>query len=263
VSFSKLLAAAPEERARGAVAFTAGGHGVGVSHAARALGIPVEVFVPRWADPRKLETIRRQGAAVRLFGSVEEARAAAKAAAAESGRVFVSSYNDPDVIAGAGTVGLEIAEDAPDADLVVVGVGGGGLISGLGVSMPEARLWGVQSEARPVLARWMEAGRPVPVESAPSLADGLGPTPEHDTLTFPMMRRRVERMVLVSEVEIQQAMAWALAEHQLVLEPSGAAPLAAMLRERPPAGTKHVVVVVTGRNIEARRYLELMGGAQS
>jgi len=107
----------------------------------------------------------------------------------------------------------------------------------------------------------LQAGRPVAVDTRRSIADGLGAMPEEDTLTFPLMRRHVERMPLVSEAEMRDAMAWLLEEHQLVVEPSGAAPVAALLRE-PPSGARHVVIVLTGRNIAAPRYLDLIKEVQ-
>jgi len=262
LSFNKLLTSSPDLRARGAVASTAGGHGIGLAYAARALGTTADLFLPRHADARKLQVMKRLGATLHLHDDMKQARDAAVRFAAAEGKLLVPPYNDPQVIAAGGTVGLEIQEDAPDADLVIAGVGGGGLVSGIGVALGgAARVWGVQPENGPVLARWLEAGRPVAVDTRRSIADGLGAMPEEDTLTFPLMRRHVERMPLVSEAEMRDAMAWLLEEHQLVVEPSGAAPVAALLRE-PPAGARHVVIVLTGRNIAAPRYLDLIKEVQ-
>ncbi len=262
ISFSKLLAVDDATRARGVVASTAGGHGIGLAHAGKRLGVSVELFLPRSADARKVEVMRRDGARLHVHDSVPAAREAAQAYAREHRRLFVSAYNDPDIIAGGGTVGLEVLEDLPEVDLAVVGIGGGGLISGMGVAMkernPRMQLWGVQPEVSPVLAEWMRHGRPVPVESRPSIADGLGAQPEPDTLTLPLALRYVDRVLRVSEADIQDAMAWLLEEHQLVVEPSGAATVAALLRH-PPQGFHHIAVVITGRNISRARYVQLMG----
>jgi threonine dehydratase len=145
---------------------------------------------------------------------------------------------------------------------VVCGVGGGGLLSGTAVALRNGgrplKVWGVQPKASPVLARWLEAGKPVDVPVERSIADGLGAVPELDTITFPLLRQHVDRMVLVSDAEIRDAMAWLLEEHQLVVEPSGAAPVAALLRH-PPVGFRNVVVVITGRNISRPKYVELLG----
>ncbi|MDY7227162.1 threonine ammonia-lyase [Hyalangium rubrum] len=262
ISFNKLLAVGEERRARGVVASSAGGHGIGLSHAARVLGAPAELFLPHGADVRKVEVIRQNGARLHFFDTVAQAREAARAHAREHAQLFVSAYNDPDIIAGGGTVGLELVEDLPEVDLVVVGVGGGGLMAGMGLVLehqaPNARIWGVQPEASPVMATWLERGQPVAVETRPNIADGLGAHPEPDTLTFPLLQRLADRMVLVSEADIRDAMGWLLEEHQLVVEPSGAAPVAALLRY-PPTGFRNVVVVLTGRNISRQRYLQLLG----
>jgi threonine dehydratase len=262
ISFSKLLAVDAATRARGVVASTAGGHGIGLAYVGRRLGVPVELFLPRTADARKVEVMRREGARLHFHDSVPAAREAARAYAREEGRLFVSAYNDPDIIAGGGTVGLEVLDDLPEVDLAVVGIGGGGLISGMGVAMkernPRMQLWGVQPEVSPVLAEWMRHGRPVPVESRPSIADGLGAQPEPDTLTLPLALRYVDQVLRVSEADIQDAMAWLLEEHQLIVEPSGAATVAALLRH-PPQGFRHIAAVITGRNISRTRYVHLMG----
>lgn len=263
VSFSKLLTLDAAQRARGVIASTAGGHGIGLSYAAKALGVEANIYLPRTADPRKVEAIRRNRARLTFFDSVSEAREAALETAALNGLTVVPAYNDPDVIAGGGTVGLEILEDLPEVDLVLVGMGGGGVISGMAIAMKEARprlqAWGVQPEANPVLAEWIRVGRPVHVEQRSSIADGLGATIEEDSLTFPLALRYVDRTVLVSEDEIKDAMAWMLEEHQMVVEPSGAAPVAALMKAR-PSGFQNVVVVVTGRNISRPRYVELLDG---
>jgi threonine dehydratase len=263
VSFSKLLALDEARRARGVIASTAGGHGIGLSYAARTLGVAADIYLPSTADPRKVEAIRRNGARMTFFDSVSDASLAASEKAAETGMTVVPAYNDPDVIAGGGTIGLEIMEDLPEVDLVIVGMGGGGVISGMAIALKEARprlqAWGVQPEANPVLAEWLRHGRPVPVQQQASIADGLGASIEEDSLTFPLALRYVDRTVLVSDAEIKDAMAWLLEEHQMVVEPSGAAPVAALMKAR-PLGFRNVVVVVTGRNISRPRYVDLLDG---
>jgi threonine dehydratase len=261
ISFSKLLTLGPAERARGVIASTAGGHGIGLAWAARALGVPARIFLPYTADPQKVAVMERLGAALTRFASVEEARLAARAEAERDGLTFVSAYNDPAIIAGGGTVGLEIARDLPGTATLVTGIGGGGLISGAAIALrkanPALTVWGVQPETSAVLAHWVAAGRPVAVDAGPSIADGLGALIEHDSLTFPLVQRHVDRMLLVTEAEIRAAMRWALEEHQLVLEPSGAAPIAALLKE-PPGAAGPLVVILTGRNVSRARFLELL-----
>lgn len=261
IAFAKLLDMTAEERSRGVIASTAGGHGIGLSHAAERLGIPVRIFLPRSADPRKVAVMLRQGAELTRFDSVEEARTAAIREAVRSGATFVSAYNDPVIISGGGTVGKEIVEDLPGVATLVTGIGGGGLITGSAIAIrarqPRLEVVGVQPAGSAVLARWLDAGHPVEVAVAPSIADGLGAAIEHDSITFPLARREVQRVLTVDDGAIREAMRWALAEHQMVLEPSGAAPIAALLDGgAPPAGP--VVVIVTGRNISRERYLDLI-----
>jgi threonine dehydratase len=261
ISFNKLLTLDAETRARGVIASSAGGHGLGLAYVAQRLGVDAEVYLPASADPQKVERMRSLGARLSFFESVEVARGAARARARETGRTFISAYNDPAIIAGSGTIGLELLEDAPDTDLVLVGMGGGGIASGIGLVLktvnPRAQLWGVQPENSPVLARWLEAGRPVPVLTRPTIATGLGAHLEEDSLTFPLAARLVDRTVCLTEDALRHAMALLLEEHQLVVEPSGAAPVAALLQSDVRAFSR-VVLVLTGRNIDARSYLALM-----
>lgn len=261
ISFSKLLSLDEETRKRGAIASTAGGHGIGLSYAGKILGVPVDIYLPRTADARKVELIRRNGAQLTYFESVEEARNAALKDAAEQGKTFVSAYNDPHIIAGSGTVGLEIAEDLPGTDLVLVGMGGGGIACGISIALkdlnPQTEVWGVQSEENAVLIEWLRAGKQIEVETRASIAEGLGAHIESDSITFPLAQKYVDTTLLVSEEKIKDAMLWALDEHQYVIEPSGAAQIAAL--DKVPAGKfKNIVIVVTGRNISRERYLRIL-----
>jgi len=262
ISFNKLLTLSSEERRRGVIASTAGGHGIGVSYAAQRLGVKARIYLPRSAEPRKIAAIERYGAELTFFDSIPEARNAARAEAERRGWTFISAYNDPVIIAGGGTVGLEILDDCPEVGRLVVGIGGGGLLAGSAIAIRRARpklhVLGIQPEVSAVLIPWLEAGRPVPVDYKPSIADGLGANIEEDSITFPLAQRHVDQTALVSEDEIRAAMDWLLAEHQLVVEPSGAAPIAA-LRKTPLPGNGPVVVIITGRNVNRERYFELLG----
>jgi len=261
ISFNKLLSLDEETKRRGAIASTAGGHGIGLSYAGKVLGVPIDIFLPRTVDPRKLELIKRNDVRLTFFDSVEAAREAALQAAAETGKTFVSAYNDPQIIAGSGTIGLEIGEDLPVADLVLVGMGGGGTACGISIALkesnPKAQVWGVQSEENGVLVEWLRAGKQIEVESRNSIAEGLGGTIESDSITFPLAQQWIDNTVLVSEEEIKDAMLWALDEHQYVIEPSGAAQIAA-LEKIDASKFKNIVIVVTGRNISRTRFLHIL-----
>lgn len=261
LSFNVLLSMSPALRAAGAVASTAGGHGIGLAYAAQQLGVAARIYLPRDADATKIATIGALGAELVFTDSVRQARAAALDHAARTGARFVSAYNDPLVIAGGGTVGLEIGRDLPDVDLVVVGTGGGGLAAGTGIALSDrgAAIWAVQPAASPVLNTWLRAGRPVEVSVAASIADGLGAEVETDTITFPLSQRHVRITSEVTEDEIRAAMRWLAEEHHLYVEPSAAAPVAALIRRPDLArGKRRIVVVLTGRNIALDRWLALV-----
>lgn len=151
-----------DQRRAGVIAPTAGNHGLGLACAGHAASIPVSIFLPFSADPIKVSAMKSYGAQVTFFDNIEDARQEAIVAAQQSGATFVSAYNNQQMIAGGGTVGLEIMEDWPDADVILVNIGGGGLASGIATAIkginPAAEVWAVQSEASPTFERWKEAG---------------------------------------------------------------------------------------------------------
>ena len=267
ISFNKLLAMSAQDRARGVIASTAGGHGMGLSLAASKLGVPVHIHLPHHADAAKVDFMKRHGAKLTFFASVEEARIAAVERARVENLTFVSAYNDPLVIAGGGTVALEILEDNPRIDLIIVGVGGGGIASGMGIALmarrPDAQVWGVQPESNAVLTDWLKHGEPVEGVYSPSIADGLGAHIERDSITFPLAQRYIQKMLTVSDAEIIDAMAWAKQQEDMVIEPSGAAPISAVLKTDFPDWVREVAVVVTGGNIHPKRFGDLLRARRS
>lgn len=255
---------ANQQRA-GVIAPTAGNHGLGLACAGQAAGIPVSIFLPLTADPIKVSAMKSYGARVTFFENIEEARQGAIVAAQQSGATFVSAYNNEEMIAGGGTVGLEIMEDWADAEVILVNTGGGGLASGIATAIkaisPAAEVWAVQSEASPTFARWKDAGDTIPVEITTSVAEGISGYIEPETMTWPLVRDRVDRVLLVSEAEIKAAMLLMLNLHSHVVEPSGAPAVAAVLRYAKELRGRKVVCVVSGRNIAAPRYLTLLNEA--
>ncbi|AYH01069.1 threonine/serine dehydratase [Pectobacterium parmentieri] len=254
-----------EQRHAGVIAPTAGNHGLGLAYAGQVVGIPVTLFLPRSADPMKIAAMQGCGARVTFFDDVEEARQAAIIAAQQSGATFVSAYDNPYMIAGGGTIGLEIMEDWMDAEVILVNIGGGGLISGIATAAkainPAIEVWGIQSEASPTFARWKEAGRTLPVDLAPSIAEGVSGYIEPNAMTWPLVRDRVDRVLTVSEAEIKAAMLSMLALHRHVVEPSGVPVVAGAIRYAKEIGGRKTVCVVTGRNISSQRYLMLLNEA--
>ncbi|MFP9528372.1 threonine ammonia-lyase [Pectobacterium brasiliense] len=255
-----------EQRRAGVIAPTAGNHGLGLAYAGQVAGIPVTIFLPRAADPMKVAAMKSCGARITFFDDIEEARQAAIAAAQQSGATFVSAYDNPHMIAGGGTVGLEIMEDWMDAEIILVNIGGGGLISGIATAAkainPAIEVWGIQSEASPTFARWKEAGEAIPVDLAPSIAEGVSGYIEPSAMTWPLVRDRVDRVLTVSEDEIKAVMLSMLDLHRHVVEPSGVPAVAGAIRYAKEIGGRKTVCVITGRNISSQRYLTLLNDAK-
>ncbi len=262
-SFNRLQTLSESERLKGVIAPTAGNHGIGLSYAAAQLNIPSHIFPPENTDPVKIALLKAQGAKIQFFETIEDARQAARRVAQEEGFTFVSAYNDKAVVAADGTIGLEILSALPDVEVVIVCVGGGGLASGIGTVMktvnPKIEVWGVQAANSPTFARWHEAGQTVAVELQPSIAEGLSGYIEPETITFPIFRQVVDRVITVSEQELVDAMKWMLDYHQHVVEPSGAAAVAALLQNPEQLSSRKVAATITGRNISRSRLMALIG----
>jgi threonine dehydratase len=245
------------------VAASAGNHGLGVAYAAETLGLEAAVVCPRTASRAKLEKLHAFPIELVLHGEAyDEAESYARSLAAGGGR-YVSAYSDPDVIAGAGTVGLELLEELDGPFTVVAPVGGGGLASGVGLavkSRPGVRLLGVQSEASPWFPVAVEAGCPVPVAIAPSLADGLSGNVEPGTITFPLLRELADDVLVVTEEDVRQGMRFLHREHGIVAEGAGAIGVGALLAGR-IASDAPVVCLVTGRNVTEEALTAVLGSA--
>jgi threonine dehydratase len=257
-SANRVLTLSEQERLNGVIAPTAGNHGLALAYAASALDTKASIFLPENAEPLKIRRLEALGAEVRRFPNIEEARQAALASAARDGKTFVSAYNDPAVIAGGGTVGLEILEAFPNVENVVVPVGGGGLIAGIatiiGALKPEVQVWGAQTTASPTIARWLDAGEVVDVTLEPSIAEGLSGSIDPATISFPIIKRHVRGVVTVTDSEIVEAMRFIFDEHQYAVEPSGASAVAALLIHPLKFSGSRCVVVTTGRNVSLARF---------
>lgn len=252
---NRILALSDAERARGVVAVSTGNHGRAVAYVAGRLGIPATVCISERVPPGKAEAIRRLGARIAVHGaSYDEAEAYARALQREQGLVFVEPFDDPLVVAGQGTIGLELLEDLPEVDMAVVPLSGGGLLGGIAIALkaadPRIRVVGVSMERAPVMVRSLQAGRPLALPEEETLADalagGIGLENHH---TFRLVQRHVDDTVLVSEDEIAAAMAWALREHHLVVEGGGAVGLAALLSGKAAGRGRPVAVVLSGGNV--------------
>lgn len=259
-----LLGLSEEERDRGVVTCSSGNHGRAVSHVAGLLGVRAVVCVPRWVDATKLEAIRAGGARAVLHGETyEEAEAESYRLQREAGYVYVHPFDDPGIIAGQGTLGLELIEDLEELDAVVVPLSGGGLISGVAMAVkgidPGIRVVGVSAANADAMLASLEAGRPVEVEEEPTLAralsGGLGRENRH---TLTAVAELVDDHVVVSEEQIARAMAYAFRELGLVVEGGGAVGIAALLGGADDAVEGRVAVVVSGGNVEASTLMEVV-----
>jgi threonine dehydratase len=247
-AFNRLLSAAVP--AAGVIAASGGNHGAAVAFAARRLGHRAEIFVPEIAAPVKVERLRRYGARVTVVGaSYADALAASAARAAETGALVVHAYDQPEVVAGQGTLARELARQAPDLDTLLVAVGGGGLIAGIAAWYGgRTRVVGVEPERAPTLAAALAAGRPVDVEVGGVAADSLGAR-RIGTIALDIARRGVERVILVPDDAILAAQRALWEEARLVVEPGGAAALAALASGRyRPAEGERIGVVLCGAN---------------
>ena len=242
------------ERRRGVVAASAGNHGLAVAFHAARLGVGAVIVMPEWAPLTKVLAARRHGAEVLLHGdNYDAAYARAREIETERGLVFIHPFDDPRVIAGQGTIGLELCEQVPDLEAVVVPVGGGGLAGGIGVAVkalrPEARLIGVQAEEVPGMRAALDAGERVTVPGAATIADGIAvrTVGEH---TFALARHYLDGVVTVSEEEIANAILLLLEIEKTVVEGAGAVALAALVNKRVSLEGRTVVLLLGGGNID-------------
>lgn len=256
-AYNRLVALTPEQRAAGVVAASAGNHAQGVALAARELGIPATIFTPVGVALPKLQATRHYGAEVVLRGhSVEEALSAAKDFANRTGAVFIPPFDHPAVIAGQGTLGLEILDQVPDADTVVVPIGGGGVIAGIALAVKgmaerlgrTIRVVGVQAENAAAYPSSIEAGEPVTVTTKPTIADGIAVARPGD-LNFPIIRDLVDDIVTVSDDDVARALLVLLERAKLVVEPAGAVGVAAIMSGA-VRDTGRTVVLLSGGNID-------------
>jgi threonine dehydratase len=243
-------------RPPGVVAGSAGNHGQSLAYAARAQGIPCEVFMPREAPVAKVAAVEAFGGVVHLGGdSVDECVIAARERAAESGAGFVHPFDDQDVILGQSTLGLELLQDVPDLAAVVVPVGGGGLISGVAgvikTARPDVRVIGVQVDACAAFPASLQARVPVMFDARATIADGIA-VKRPGEVTLPLVERWVDELVVVREDDIAEAMVWLMERAKLVVEGGGAVGVAALLAgDLTPAPSGSTLIVLSGGNVDA------------
>ncbi len=268
-AISKLTALDPSVRGDGVVACSSGNHGRAVAWVAGQLDVPATIFVPEWVDPVKLAGMRGDGADVRLVGtSYDEAAAAAHDEVARTGRPFVHPFDDLDVAAGQGTVALEILEVVPDVRHVIVCLSGGGLAGGVAGALrahgSDAEVVAVSAERARVMFESLKAGHPLELEEESTIASALsGGIELENRVTFDLVRRHVDRHLVVGEEAIERAMALAARHLHMVVEGGGAVGLAALFEGMLPAEDREgpTVVIVSGGNVDATRLAEIAATA--
>jgi threonine dehydratase len=260
-AYTRIARLTHAERARGVVAASAGNHAQGVALAARLLGASATVFMPETAPLPKVAATRSYGAEIRLLGqSLSEPLLAAAEYAERTGSVFIHPFEHPDVIAGQGTVGLEVLDQCPDVATVLVCAGGGGLVAGVAAAVkarrPDVRVVAVQAEGAAAFPGSLAAGRPTALPAMATMADGIAVAAPGD-LTLAHVRRLVDEVRTVTEEDLSRALLFCLERAKLVVEPAGVAAVAAVLAD-PTAFAPPVVAVVSGGNIDPVLLLKVV-----
>ena len=249
---NKLMSLSPREAAAGVITSSTGNHGLGVAAAAKVLGIDAEVFLSAQVSQAKQDKIIKQGARIRLIGDDPlAAEVAAREAAVKSGRSYVSPYNDPYVVAGQGTVAVELLRQLPDLDAIFIATGGGGLISGIGTLLhshaPRAEVIGCWPQNSAVLYECLKAGRIIEAPELPTLSESTAGGVEEGSITFDLCREVMHHGVLVTEDEILSAMRWGHAQGW-AMEGAGGVALGAYFKEAPRYAGRKAVVLICGGN---------------
>ena len=265
---NKLRNLAPAEKERGVVTVSTGNHGRAVAYVAGRLDIDAIICISERVPANKVEALQRLGAEVVIHGqSQDNAGERAAQLQAERGLTMIHPFDDPDIIAGQGTIGLELLLEQPAIDTVLVPLSGGGLISGIALALksadPAIHVVGVSMERAPVMAQSLRAGRPVQIPEEPTLADSLqGGIGLDNRYTFRLVQQYVDDIILVTEEEIAEAMVFALKEHHLALEGAGAVGIAALLHGKVPAVGQTTAVILSGGNVHVPTLLKLARTAE-
>jgi len=251
---NKLLTLPPRFKQKPVVTASSGNHGNAFAWLVHKLGMKGIIYLPENVSPAKLEALKAYKVEIRLTGDdTLQAEMEARKFAAKEKVAYISPYNDKRIIEGQATIGLEIMKQVPGVTHIVVPVGGGGLAAGVGAYMkrlkPRNEFWGCQPVNSKVMYESIQAGKILDLPSNPTLADGTAGGIEADSITFPICQRVLDKIVLVSEIEILDAIKMMIAKHQILLEGAGALPVAAVIKARKMLGRKKVVLVLTGEKI--------------
>lgn len=260
---NKILSLGEEERQSGVATFSTGNHGLAVAYVARQLEIPAAVFISHRVPRVKADNLRKMGANLVIHGdNQDDAEEHCFRKAGEEGWTIINPFDDPMVIAGQGTIGLELLEQQPDLDTVIVPLSGGGLISGIALALkksnPDLRVIGVSMDGSPVMYHSLKAGKPVVMEEKDTLADSLlGGIGLDNRYTFPMVKEYVDNVVLVGEEAIAKAMALLFKVSRAAVEGAAATPLAALSEHQIALPGSKIGLIITGNNVDSRTFLNV------
>ncbi|MDW3227614.1 MAG: pyridoxal-phosphate dependent enzyme [Acidobacteriota bacterium] len=263
-ALNKMRTIPADRKKAGVIAASTGNHGLGVARAAGLEGTAAVLYLPKTAVPLKAARLREAGAVVERHGeSCENAEAAARRAAGREGKIYISPYNDAEVIAGQGTIGLEILADCPEVDDVFVPVGGGGLIAGLGIfvksAKPEIRVIGVEPAASAFMKASLRAGRLVAIREGRTAADAVAGGIEPGSITYPLCRAWIDEIRTTGETFLKEALRLCFRHHGRIVEGAGALALAALLKAGRSLRNRTVVLTASGGNIDPARWREITG----
>lgn len=251
---NKLMSLSPEARHRGVITVSSGNHGRALAYVARRLGLRAVVCIPDTAPAIKRDAIQKLGADIVIRATYDEASQEAYRIGEKEGLEMIHPYDDPVVIAGQGTIGLELLDEFPELDTVVVPLSGGGLLGGIAFVLksadPKIHVVGVMMERGPAMVESLRAGRIVDIVEEPTLADALAGALPPNQYSFELVQKTIDETVLVSEQEIAAAMAFALEHHHLVVEGSGAVGIAALMSRKIQYPGKRAAVVISGANVD-------------
>ncbi len=263
-AFNKILHLTPEEKQKGIITCSSGNHGLATAIAAKKLNMSVKIVVPETTPRKKVDKIKEYSTELILYGDYNKAEQKALELARKEVKTYISPYNDPDIIAGQGTIGLEILEEFPEVEKVLVPIGGGGLIAGIATAIKSKNrsieVIGTQSEASPVMYESLKAGKILKSEEVQiqdSIADGLSGGIEEGSITFIITQKNVNKVILVREESIKEAIRLLWEKDNQVVEGAGAVGTAVLIEDKEQFRNKKTVIVISGGNIDNKLFNEI------
>ncbi|MFX1511869.1 MAG: threonine/serine dehydratase [Promethearchaeota archaeon] len=261
-ALNRMTQLTPEERKQGVITASSGNHGQSVALAAEYLQLSAKIVVPMNTSKAKLTKIKKHNVEIALYGDFDEVELRARELAKKEGLIYISPYNDPFIIAGQGTISLELFEDLNKFDMVIVPIGGGGLISGISIAIksinPNVQIIGVQPEIAPTMYESIKAGKIIEVEEKATLADGILGGLENGAITFKIIQNHVDKLCIVREESVEKAINVLWNEEQQVIEGAGALAIAYILENKQKFKGKTVVAVISGGNIEESLFRQIL-----